>query len=347
MSTTTVALAERSDAVKAFKTLRGSHPEERRVGRLLRAGLVLALEPCTQPLLIGAPGLGKTDLADRLVDAFVAANGRNKPAYVQVPPGDKKGDDYDMRPVCRHILKELGRPGPLIGGVGPPPWENERSVQTLIDTAQDELALREPGVLTLDEIERLVPKGRADQQPLDTIAWWADEAKVPILGIGNYDAVLTLTAPSKLDRRQPVIHYEPYEGRDGYRGYLEGMLPLVEHLEVSGLAASTIDWDEVCLCLYAASYGRVGESRRVLDMALVLADDQPLTRDDIADATGARLSDRIQGRFLEELSAGRARLAGVGPLPAEEPAKTREPAGKAHRIGRKPTIIPTALARRA
>lgn len=333
----------RREARAQFKTLRGSHPEERRVRKLLRAGLVAALEPCTQPLLIGATGLGKTDLVRRVTADFVAEFGRNAVAYVNVPPGNKKDEEYDIRPVCRHILREVGRPAQLVAAIGPAPWDSERSTQTLVDATRDELVLRQPGVLTLDEIERLVPKGKADELPLDTIAWWADLAQVPIQGIGNYDAVLTLKG-SKLFRRQLVVHYQPYEGADGYRPYLEGMVPIVKHLRSTSLVAQGIDWDEVCRALYAASHGRVGESKRVLEFALDLSS-EPITRADIVDAMEARLSQPAQTKFDQDLERGRKRLAGLH-LDDEPPAPERVPTKSGPRIGRGSAIIPTGLAAR-
>jgi len=334
---------DRKAAVTAFGAMRASHREEDRVTGLLNAMLTMALEPHTQPLLIGAPGLGKTDLAARVVGDFVVAKGRNAPAYVNVPPAPRKGDEYDLRPVCRHILNGLGRPRELIDAVGSAPWEKERSGQALIDTTKSELAIRQPGVLVLDEFERLFRRGNGGQQPVETIAWWADCAEVPILGIGNYDAVMTqYGSSSKLDRRQPIIHYEPYEGADGFTQYLTAMLPLVKHLKDTGLGATGVDWDPICRLLFTASHGRVGESKRVLALALRISGEKAMTRDCVEEAVAAQLSARVRKQFDHDLEAGRRRLAGTdGGDARAKPAQTREPRSDGPRIGRKPQIVPT------
>lgn len=339
--------SDRREAIAEFHQLRSPHAEEQRVTRLLRAGLNSALEPCTQPLLVGAVGLGKTDLAARTVARFVAEQGRNAAAYVNVPPAAMKGQAYDMRPVCRQILNSLGRPTHLIDAVSSARWENERVEQALIDTTQQELRLRQPGVLTLDEMERLLPRGRVDEHPLDTVAWWADRAQVPILGIGNYDAVMSMNGSSKLFRRQLVIHYQPYEGRDGFRKYLEGMLPLVQFFRAAHLGASSIDWDEVCRALFMASHGRLGESKRVLSYALELSGEQELSRGDIEESIEAKLSQRTRMKFAKDLEVGRQRLAAAESANDEIPARQRRAPAKTGRIGRKAAIVETGLVARA
>lgn len=335
---------DRATALIGFKALRGSHPEERRVARLVLAGLYEALEPCTQPLVVGGPGLGKTDLCQRVVDEFVTKTGRRPKAYVNVPPGPQKGQVYDLRPLCRQILRGMGRPAELVGAVGTAVWENERVEQALIETTQEELNLRQPGALILDEMERLLIVGAAQEQPLDTIAWWADRAGVPILGVGNYKALMSMGGSGKLARRQPLIHYEPYEGTKGYENYLEGMLLLVTHLHDTGLAREDLDWDSAGRSMFSASHGRVGESKRVLSFALALAGDAALTSCEIEESIATRLSTRVQRKFESDLADGRERVAGIVSEQNEPAATERRAEGPKARIGRKATIIATGTA---
>jgi hypothetical protein len=296
------------------------HQEEKRIQRVGLACLYQAQRDGKVPLLLGGVGLGKTHAARAIAERFVSLTGAGPVVYVQVaPPG---GGVFNFSVACGQILRELGRAQPLIDLAERAPWDHSPR-HVLIEATQRELVQRRPGVLILDEIERMFGNKTTEMGHLETLAWWGDTAKVPIFAIGNYQAARAQTVSTKNSRRFLPLHYEPYEKATGFKGYLSPLKTMMRFLEEHALLAAQLATADLAQDLFRATHGRVGETKSVLMLAgeIAVGEQRRITKEDIETAITIKLSKPVRDLFALDLLAGRTQLTRMLMTPAHEYAK--------------------------
>jgi len=300
------------------------HYEEKRIQRVGLACLYQAQRDGKVPLLLGGVGLGKTHVARAIAERFVSLTGTGPVVYVQVaPPG---GGVFNFSVACGQIMRELGRAQPLIDLAERAPWDHSPR-HVLIEATQRELVQRRPGVLILDEIERMFGNRTTEMGHLETLAWWGDTAKVPIFAVGNYQAARAQTVSTKNSRRFLRLHYEPYESATGFKLYLSPFKTMIKFLEKHALLAAHVATADLAQDLFRATYGRVGETKSVLMLAgeIAVGEQRPITKDDIEAAIAIKLSKPVRELFRLDLLAGRAQLTRMLKTAAHQQPK---PAGR-------------------
>jgi AAA domain len=299
----------------------GAHREEKRILRLAIACLRLARRGGKVPLLLGGVGLGKTYCAMKAATRFIELTGANPVVYVQLaPPG---GGVFNFGVACGQILREVGRSQQLIDLAERAPWDRSPR-HVLIEATQRELRQRRPGVLILDEIERMFGNRANEKGHLETLAWWADTAQVPIFAIGNYEAARAPTLSTKISRRFLPLHYEPYERADGLRAYLPPFKTMITFLEARRALEPSLHVDDVARKLFRLTHGRVGETKNVLMLAgeIALGEGKPIGQDQLEAAIAIKLSAPVRAHFARDLVRGRAVLACAT---ANEPSASLQP----------------------
>lgn len=297
-----------------------AHYEEKRIQRLGLACLYQAKRDGKVPLLLGGVGLGKTRVARSIAERFVSLTGSGPVVYVQVaPPG---GGAFNFSVACGQIMRQLGREQNLIDLAERAPWDHSPR-HVLIEATQRELIQRRPGVLILDEIERLFGNKSTEMGHLETLAWWGDTAQVPIFAVGNYQAAGAQTGSLKNSRRFLPLHYEPYERANGFKRYLPPFKTMITFLQERGLLSSEVATEDLAKGLFKATHGRVGETKSVLMLAgeIAVGEQRQITNDDIDAVISIKLSRPVRDLFRLDLAAGRTRLTRMLVLAAEGPLK--------------------------
>jgi AAA domain-containing protein len=293
------------------------HQEEKRIQRVGLACLYQAQRDGKVPLLLGGVGLGKTHAARAIAERFVSLTGTGPVVYVQIaPPG---GGAFNFSVACGQIMRELGRPQQLIDLAERAPWDHSPR-HVLIEATQRELIQRRPGVLILDEIERMFGNRTTELGHLETLAWWGDTAKVPIFAVGNYQAARAQTVSTKNSRRFLRLHYEPYEKATGFKLYLSPFKTMIKFLEDHALLASQVATTDLAQDLFRATNGRVGETKSVLMLAgeIAVGEQRPITKEDIEAAIEIKLSKPVRDLFNLDLLAGRTQLTRMLKNPAQQ-----------------------------
>ena len=302
-----------------------AHYEEKRIQRLGLACLYQAKRDGKVPLLLGGVGLGKTHVARSIAERFASLTGGGPVVYVQVAPSG--GGAFNFSVACGQIMRELGRAQKLIDLAERAPWDHSPR-HVLIEATQRELIQRRPGVLILDEVERMFGNKATEMGHLETLAWWGDTAQVPIFAVGNYQAAGAQTGSLKNSRRFLPLHYEPYERATGFKRYLPPFKTMITFLQERGLLSSEIATGELAKGLFKATHGRVGETKSVLMLAgeIAVGEQRQITNDDIHAVISIKLSRPVRDLFRLDLAAGRTRLTRMlvlaeGPLKASGRAK--------------------------
>lgn len=293
-----------------------AHHEEKRIQRVGLACLYQARRDGKVPLLLGAVGLGKTRVARAIADRFVSLTGSGPVVYVQVaPPG---GGAFNFSVACGQIMRELGREQKLIDLAERAPWDHSPR-HVLIEATQRELIQRRPGVLILDEIERLFGNESTAMGHLETLAWWGDTAQVPIFAVGNYQAAGAQTVSMKNSRRFLPLHYEPYEKATGFQLYLSPFKTMIKFLQDHALLSVEVATSELAKKLFKATHGRVGETKSVLMLAgeIAVGERRQITNEDIETVISIKLGEPVRDLFRLDLAAGRTRLTRTLRLNAE------------------------------
>jgi len=304
------------------------HQAENRILQLLLAGLRSASHEGGQiPLLIGGVGVGKTYAAMAAARRYCETIAANPPVYVQIaPPG---GGTFNFSVGCGQIMRALGRAPALVDLTARAPWDRSPR-HVAVEATQREIVQRRPGVLVLDEIERIFGKGANEKGHLETVVWWADTTGVPIMILGNYEAARAPSLEPKPSRRLLPLHYEPYEGRDGQRPFLAPYKTLIGFLKERRALAESFAADAAGRRLFQMTHGRVGETKKVLILASEIAfgHGRALTNEDLEEAISIKLTAPVRALFDRDLLKGQMLLTDAFSVLAASTTGTSKPSNR-------------------
>ena len=184
------------------------------------------------PLLIGAPGFGKSKVIEVVGNRIAAdlapamAEDPNLHPVIAIEAQPPHDGDFDHTMLLLQILAALGQPTVRwrVGNAleGPGAMERAgmarrvRGIRDLKLDVQAALVLHGTRVLFIDEVAQM--RYMKDQEryllPLDTLKWLANATGVRFVCVGSYDALGFRNLSGQLGRRQTQIHARRYRGED-------------------------------------------------------------------------------------------------------------------------------------